>query len=61
MDYKEEQFDGLFLNILQQAKGIDNFFECLFSCLRRKSDFFTQGIGLLNLRHFSKSSRREIS
>lgn len=39
-DYNEEQFDGLFLNALQGAKGIDNFFDCMFSFFRRKSDFF---------------------
>jgi len=28
------------VNILQQAKGIDNFFDCMFSFFRRKTDFF---------------------
>jgi len=40
MDYTEEQCDGLFVNILQQSKGIDNFFDCMFSFFRRKTDFF---------------------
>lgn len=41
MDYTEEQFDGYFVNVLQQAKGIDNFFDCMFSFFRRKTDFFS--------------------
>jgi len=40
LDYSEEQFDGLFYNILQNAKGIDNFFECMFSFFRRKTDLY---------------------
>jgi len=30
----------MFYNILQNAKGIDNFFDSMFSFLRRKTDFF---------------------
>ena len=48
MDYSEEQFDGLFINVLQNAKGIDNFFDCMFSFFRRKTDFFAN-TGNLNL------------
>jgi len=40
MDYSEEQFDGLFYNILQNSKGIDNFFDSMFSFFRRKTDFY---------------------
>lgn len=40
---ENNQFDGLFLTALQQAKGIDNFFDSLFGCLLRKTDFFTVG------------------
>lgn len=37
----EERFDGIFMNIVQQASGIDNFFDSLFGFMRRKTDFFT--------------------
>lgn len=36
-----ERFDGMFLNITQQAQGIEPLLENLFSFLRRKTDFFT--------------------
>ena len=38
----EDRFDGLFMNAVQQAQGIENFFENLFSFMRRKTDLFTQ-------------------
>jgi len=28
--------------VVQQAQGIENFFDALFSFMRRKTDFFTQ-------------------
>jgi flagellar biosynthesis GTPase FlhF len=37
----EERFDGLFMTALQQTQGIENFFNGLFSFMRRKTDFFT--------------------
>jgi hypothetical protein len=37
----EERFDGLFMTAIQQSQGIDNFFDNLFSFMRRKTDFFT--------------------
>jgi hypothetical protein len=37
----EEKFDGLFMTAIQQSQGIDNFFNNLFSFMRRKTDFFT--------------------
>lgn len=37
----EQKFDGIFMNIVQQSKGIDNFFNHLFGFLRRKTDYFT--------------------
>ena len=37
----EDRFDGLFMTAIQQSQGIDNFFNNLFSFMRRKTDFFT--------------------
>lgn len=41
MSSNEERFDGLFMTAIQQSQGIDNFFNNLFSFMRRKTDFFT--------------------
>lgn len=38
----EEKFDGLFMNAIQGAQGIHNFYDALFSFMRRKTDFFAQ-------------------
>lgn len=38
---QEEKFDGLFLTAVQGAQGIENFYNNLFSFMRRKTDFFT--------------------
>lgn len=38
---QEGQFDGLFMTAVQQSQGIENFFNNLFSFMRRKTDFFT--------------------
>ena len=37
----DERFDGIFMNLVQQSQGIDNFFENLFSFMRRKTDLYT--------------------
>ena len=37
----DDKFDGMFLNIAQQARGIDPLLDSMFSFLRRKTDFFT--------------------
>ena len=37
----DEKIDGLLMTGLQSVNGIEPFFECLFSFLRRKSDFYT--------------------
>jgi len=39
---QEERFDGVFMSVVQQAQGIENFFEALFGFMRRKTDLFTQ-------------------
>ena len=36
------QFDGLFMSAIQQSQGIHQFYDNLFSFMRRKTDFFTQ-------------------
>lgn len=42
MDYTNNpQFDGLYLQIASQTRGIDPLLDTLFSFLRRKSDFFS--------------------
>ena len=38
---QEEKFDGLFMTAVQQSQGIENFYNNLFSFMRRKTDFFT--------------------
>lgn len=38
----EERFDGVFMSIVQQSQGIDNFYDNLFGFMGRKTDFFTQ-------------------
>lgn len=38
---EDSKFDGLFMNVIQQTKGIDPFFHALFGFMRRKTDFFT--------------------
>jgi len=38
---QEERFDGLFMTAVQQSQGIENFFNNLFSFMRRKTDFYT--------------------
>jgi len=39
---EDTQFDGLYREILQRGKGIDNLFNSLFSFFSRNSDFFEQ-------------------
>lgn len=36
----DDRFDGLYLNIANQAQGIEPLLDTVFSFLRRKSDFF---------------------
>jgi hypothetical protein len=38
----DERFDGVFMGTVQQAQGIDNFFDALFGFMRRKTDLFTK-------------------
>ena len=37
----DPRFDGLFMSAVQQSGGIENFYEYLFSFMRRKTDFFS--------------------
>jgi len=36
-----ERFDGVLLNIAQQAGSIDNILDTFFGFMQRKTDFFT--------------------
>ena len=36
----DDRFDGLYLNVAQQARGIEPMLDTVFSFLRRKTDFF---------------------
>jgi len=38
---EDTRFDGLFMSAIQQCQGIDNFYEAMFSFMRRKTDFFS--------------------
>jgi hypothetical protein len=38
---EEERYDGVFMGVVQNAQGIDNFMDALFSFMRRKTDFFS--------------------
>jgi hypothetical protein len=37
---EETKFDGLYLNVVQQRRGIEPLLDSMFSFLRRKTDFF---------------------
>lgn len=37
-----DKFDGLFMTAVQQAQGIENFFDHLFSFFGRKTDLYSQ-------------------
>jgi hypothetical protein len=39
---QQDVFDSLYMQILQQGRGIDPLFNSLFSFMRRKSDFYKQ-------------------
>lgn len=41
MEGGDERFDGVLLNIAQQAGSIDNILETFFGFMQRKTDFFT--------------------
>jgi hypothetical protein len=38
---EDDRFDGMLMGLVQQAQGIDGFFNSFFGFLRRKTDFFT--------------------
>ena len=39
---EDQRFDGLFMSAIQQAQGINNFYDAMFSFMRRKTDFYSQ-------------------
>lgn len=38
---QHEMFDGVLMNIVQKAEGIEGFYDAIFSFMRRKTDFFS--------------------
>ena len=38
---EDERFDGMFMQVAQQAGGIENILDVFFGFLNRKTDFFT--------------------
>ena len=38
---EDQRFDGLFMSAIQQAQGINNFYDAMFSFMRRKTDFYS--------------------
>jgi len=45
MSEQEAKFDGVLMGIVQQAGGVDGFFDAVFGFLRRKTDFFANQKG----------------
>ena len=41
----DDRFDGLYLNVAQNARGIEPLLDTMFSFLRRKTDFFSGPTG----------------
>jgi hypothetical protein len=39
----DEMYDGVLMNIVQKAQGIEGFYDAIFGFMRRKTDFFTVG------------------
>ncbi|CAI2374824.1 unnamed protein product [Moneuplotes crassus] len=37
----DSMFDGVLMNIVQKAEGIDGFYDAVFSFMRRKTDFYS--------------------
>ncbi|CAN0043351.1 unnamed protein product [Phaeothamnion confervicola] len=40
-DKVDDRFDGMYMNVAQQIRGVEPLLESVFSFLRRKTDFFT--------------------
>ena len=51
-----ERFDGLFMSAVQQAQGIDNFFDSLFGFFGRKTDLYTKETDAMTMvnRHLTR-------
>jgi hypothetical protein len=56
----DERFDGLFMNAVQQAQGIENFFDNLFGFMCRKTDLFSQETQALTLVNRALTKHLEI-
>ena len=41
MATSEGMFDGMLMQVVQQSKGIEGFFDQIFGFLRRRTDFFS--------------------
>jgi len=44
----DDRFDGMYMNLAQQCRGIDPLLDSVFGFLRRKTDFFTGPPGQSN-------------
>ena len=45
----DERFDGIFMNVVQQSRGVEEFFDNVFGFLGRKTDFYTQEQTAINI------------
>ncbi len=52
----DDRFDGLYMNVANQAHGIEPLLDSVFSFLRRRSDFFSGPPGLSSSSSSTSSS-----
>jgi len=55
----QDQFDGLFMTVVQQSQGIDGLLNNFFGFMRRKTDFFSNSTEAQNivLKHFRTNEK----
>lgn len=56
----DEKFDGLLMTLVQYSQGIENFYNHVFSFMRRKTDFFSmpeEKVKSIILQPFSENLR----
>ena len=57
---EDQRFDGLFMSAIQQAQGINNFYDAMFSFMRRKTDFYSQDTSSFDTVKNSFEKHREL-